>query len=182
MLPSLASSRLLLRPYRAEDAPAVQRLAGDPRIADTTTTIPHPYPDGAAEAWIATHAGEFEARRRATLAVTLRSTAELLGTVSLIDISAAHARAELGYWIGAPYWGSGYCTEAVCRLVPFVYEELGITRLVAHCFARNEASARVMEKSGLQREGRLVQHTMKNGTFEDVLLYGLVLPQRTREA
>jgi [ribosomal protein S5]-alanine N-acetyltransferase len=182
MPPALESSRLLLRPYRADDAPAVQRLAGDRRIADTTTTIPHPYPDGAAEAWIATHTNDFEARKQATFAVTLRSTGELLGTVSLLDVSVVHARAELGYWIGAPYWGQGYCTEAVCRLIPFAYEELGTTRLVARCFARNEASARVMEKSGLRREGLLIQHTLKNGRFEDVLLYGLVLPGRAGEA
>ena len=176
MQPILESSRLVLRPFQEGDAPAVQRLAGDRRIADAATTIPHPYPDGAAEAWIASHLPSFIAGTEITYAVTQREGALLVGTVSLLDISTKHARAELGYWTGVEFWGSGYCTEAVCRLIPFAYEHLGTTRVVARCLARNPASARVMEKAGLRKEGYLAKHVVKNGTYEDVLLYGLVLP------
>lgn len=182
MLPTLESARLLLRPYNLSDAEAVQRLAGDARIASTTTTIPHPYPEGAAEQWICTHGKLFEEMKAATFAVTLKGSGDLIGTASVIDISTKDARAELGYWIGADFWGSGYCTEAVCRLIPFMHDDMGITRIVARCLARNPASARVMEKSGLRREGYLVQQTFKNGVYEDVLLYGLVLPGRGSEA
>jgi len=63
-------------------------------------------------------------------------------------------------------------------MIQFASEELGITRITALCFARNPASARVMEKAGLKREGYLVQHHFKNGMYEDLLLYGLVLPGR----
>ena len=178
MQPVLDTPRLWLRPYAITDAPAVQRLAGDRRVADAATTIPHPYPDGAAEAWIATHAPSFAARKEVTFAVALRASGELVGTVSLLDISAHHARAELGYWTGAPFWGSGYCTEAVRRLIPFANEFLGTTRVVGKCLARNPASARVMEKAGLAREGYMLKHTLKNGRYEDVILYGVVLAGR----
>ena len=176
--PILESSRLVLRPYQEGDAPAVQRLAGDRRIADATTTIPHPYPVGAAEAWIAGHLPSFIARTGITYAVTRREGALLVGTVSLLDISTEHARAELGYWTGVEFWGSGYCTEAVCRLIPFANQHLGTTRVVARCLARNPASARVMEKAGLRKEAYLAKHAVKNGIYEDVLLYGLVLSGR----
>ena len=183
MQPTLESARLRLRPYRTEDAAVVQRLAGDQRVADAATTIPHPYPDGAAEAWIETHQSAFATRKEMTYAVTRLEDNLLVGTVSLIDISERHARGELGYWTGVEFWGSGYCTEAVCRLITFANEYLGTTRVVARCFARNPASARVMEKAGLCKEGHLKKHVVKNGIYEDVLLYGIVLPGRgAREA
>jgi [ribosomal protein S5]-alanine N-acetyltransferase len=176
--PTLESGRLILRPYLESDAKAVQSLAGDRLISDTTTTIPHPYPDGAAEAWIASHGSAYEQRREITFALELRSSGELIGAVSLLDLQARHARAEVGYWTGVPYWGRGYCTEAVGRLIPFAYEDLSVTKVVGRCLARNPASARVMVKAGFKSEGRLVQHTLKGGVYEDVLLFGLVLPGR----
>jgi [ribosomal protein S5]-alanine N-acetyltransferase len=178
MQPTLESERLVLRPYRLQDAPDVQRLAGDRRIADTTTTVPHPYPDGAAQVWMARHASVFEAGTGAAFAVTLKANGALLGTVSLLELSAQHARAELGYWMGVPFWGQGYCSEAVQRLLAFAHADLSVTRIVARYFARNLASARVLEKAGLTREGLLAKHTFKNGRYEDVLLYGRLLGLR----
>jgi ribosomal-protein-alanine N-acetyltransferase len=178
MQPVIESARLRLRPYLATDAADVQRLAGDRRVADTTANIPHPYPDGAAERWIAELAPAFAARKKATFAVTLCDTGELIGTVALHDISIAHARAQLGYWIAVHHWGKGYCTEAVNHLIAYARDQFGITRIAAQCLARNPASARVMEKAGLRPEGVLVQHERKHGVFEDLLLYGRVLPGR----
>ncbi|HSI60720.1 MAG TPA: GNAT family N-acetyltransferase [Ideonella sp.] len=178
MQPTLTTQRLTLRPFTQADAKEVQRLAGDARVAATTTTIPHPYPDDAAEAWIATHEGLYQARTELVFAVTLRASGTLVGAASLLDVSEAHARAELGYWIAVEHWSSGYGTEAAGRLIQFAHEALAITRVVARCMARNKASAAVMEKCGLQREGHLVRHVLKNGQYEDILLYGLVLPGR----
>lgn len=173
MQPVLHSRRLILRLFWAADAPEVQSLASDPRIAATTTTIPHPYPDGAAEQWIAGHAAASKARQGATFAVTVRGDNALVGAVSLLDVSDPDTRAELGYRIGVPFWGQGICTEAVVRVMEFAGESWGLTRIVARCMARNPASARVMEKAGLLREGHLQAHIRKNGRYEDVLLYGL---------
>jgi ribosomal-protein-alanine N-acetyltransferase len=178
MQPSLTTARLQLRPFQLEDARAVQRLAGDARVALAATTIPHPYPDGAAEAWISTHQECFITRREVTFAVILLESDQLVGAVSLLDIAPKHARGELGYWTGVDYWGNGYCTEAVTRLIKFAHDELGITRVVARCSSQNPASARVMEKAGLSREGLLPRHVLRRGNYDDVLLYGLVLPGR----
>jgi RimJ/RimL family protein N-acetyltransferase len=160
------------------DAPLVRALAGDARIADTTTTIPHPYPEGAAEAWIAGHAASYTQAREATFAIQHETTGQLIGAVSLLDIQLKHRRAELGYWTGASFWGCGYCTEAVQSLVHHAPEAFGVTRIVGRCFARNLASARVMTKAGLQPEGLLRKHIQKNGVYEDVMLFGLILPGR----
>ena len=141
--------------------------------------IPHPYPEGAAESWIAAHPEAYTAAREATFAITLLDNGALLGAISLLDMAGEHARAELGYWIGVDHWSRGYCTEAVRRLLQFGREELGITRFVGRCLGRNAASARVMVKAGMLLEGRLQQHMLRNGRYEDMLLFGLVLAGRS---
>ena len=178
MQPILHTQRLTLRPFRLDDAPDVHRMAGDPRIADTTIAIPHPYPEGSAKAWISSHAAAYEAAKEITFAVVKTDRGNLVGCVTLLDISKPHARAALGYWTGAEYWSQGFCTEAVVRLIEFAQQEVKTTRIIATCLARNVASSRVMEKAGLKREGCLVQHINKDGCYEDMLFYGLVLQGR----
>lgn len=176
--PSITTSRLRLRPFELVDATDVRRVAGDRHIAEMTLAIPHPYPEGAAEAWIATHADAYAAGKEATFGITRRDTRALVGAIALLDISREHARGELGYWIGVEYWSHGYCTEAVMRVLQFGREELSLTRFVGRCIARNAASARVMVKAGLQQEGLLRQHMFRQGRYEDMLLFGTVLPDR----
>lgn len=171
-LPTITTQRLLLRPFAHEDAPVVQRLAGDRRIADTTLAIPHPYPEGAAEAWIATHEAAWELGRGMVLAVVLRHTGELAGAIGL-TIQPEHRSAELGYWIGVEYWNHGYCTEAARAVIAFAFTQLDLNRVHAHHFARNPASGRVLVKSGLKPEGSRAAAVMKWGRPEDICLYGV---------
>lgn len=178
MQPVLDSRRLLLRPYTQGDAPEVQRLASDRRVAGPTAAIPHPYPEGAAQAWIATNADLFSSGRGVSYAITLQSTSQLVGTVSLLDVSSAHTRAEVGYWVGFDYWGQGYCAEALACLLDFGLGHFAITRFVGRCAASNLASAKVLEKCGFSREGVQVEHVFRNGRFEDMLLYGRCHPSR----
>jgi RimJ/RimL family protein N-acetyltransferase len=171
--PTLITERLLLRPLTLADAPDVQRLAGEREIAATTAAIPHPYPDGAAEAWIETHAGRFARGEAAAFAVTRRADSALLGVVGL-EINAEMQRAELGYWIGKPYWNQGYCTEAAAAVVRFALLDLGLRRVFARHFSRNPASGRVMQKIGMRHEGTLRRHAVRWGEVHDLELYGLL--------
>jgi RimJ/RimL family protein N-acetyltransferase len=171
--PTLITERLLLRPLTLADAPDVQRLAGEREIAATTASIPHPYPDGAAEAWIETHAGRFARGEAAAFAVTRRADSALLGVVGL-EIHAEMQRAELGYWIGKPYWNQGYCTEAAAAVVRFALLDLGLRRVFARHFSRNPASGRVMQKIGMRHEGTLRRHAVRWGEVHDLELYGLL--------
>src|SRR5205085_888057 len=79
--PTLETPRLILRPFVAADGPAVERLAGAREVADTTLTIPHPYPPGGGAAWIATHAKAWDAGVAATFAMVDRATNELVGCI-----------------------------------------------------------------------------------------------------
>ena len=170
--PTLSSERLVLRPFTLSDAEDVQRLAGAEEIADTTLNIPHPYADGLAEAWIESHADAFRERERLALAIT-DSSAVLVGAISL-RLELGHGRAELGYWIGLPYWGRGYATEAVGVMVGYGFKELGLNRIHAHHLARNPASGRVLEKAGFTHEGFHRAHVLKNGRFEDIHSFGFL--------
>jgi len=171
--PFIETERLRLRPFELTDAAGVQRLAGAREIADTTLLIPHPYPDGAAETWISTHAGAFEKGESASFAITLRKSGELCGAIGL-GIQSLHCRAELGYWMGLPYWGKGFCTEAASGVLRFGFATLKLNRIFACHFKRNPASGRVLVKIGMRYEGASPQHVLKNGQFEDVELFGMV--------
>ena len=166
----------MLRPFRTADAEQVQRLAGDRAVADTTLNIPHPYEDGMAEKWISNHRDWFERGEQAVFAITLRSDGTLIGAVGL-RIEREDQRAELGYWIGRPYWGQGYCTEAARAVLGFGFQQLGLNRIYARHFIRNPASGRVMQKLGMSHEGRLRQHVRKWDAFEDLELYGILKSQ-----
>jgi ribosomal-protein-alanine N-acetyltransferase len=178
--PTLETERLVLRPFRLADARDVQRLAGDRAIAETTATIPHPYPDGAAEAWIATHPDRFAGGDSVTFAITRRNDGVLLGAIGL-EINAEMQRAELGYWVGKPYWNHGYCTEAAQAVVRFAFKALGLRRVFARHYGRNAASGRLMQKAGMRHEGTLRQHTVKWGVVDDMEVYG-VLRDEWRES
>ena len=171
--PTIDTARLVLRPFTLADAPTVQRLAGAHEVADTTLNIPHPYPDGAAEQWIATHAENFNASDSATFAIVLRATSELCGAIGL-DISRRHRRAELAYWIGVPYWNQGYATEAAAALLTYGFTALQLHRILARHVTRNPASGRVMQKIGMTFEGIQREHFLKSEHFEDVANYSIL--------
>ena len=176
-IPTLQTKRLLLRPFVLADAPAVQRLAGDKKVASTTLTIPHPYEDGMAEAWIETHAPNWEEKKNLALAVTTEAD-ELVGAISL-HLRLDHHRGELGYWIGVPYWNRGYATEAASALVAYGFNELRLNRIEAQFIVGNLASGRVMEKLGMKREGVRRQHILKCDKLEDLALYAVIASDRS---
>lgn len=179
--PTLRTERLVLRPFELDDVPDVTRLAGDAEVASTTLNIPHPYAPEMAESWIRAHATWWGAGELANFAVTLRESGEVVGAIGLV-LNTRHENAELGYWIGRPYWGRGYATEAARAVVEFGLDGLGLHRVHAHHFTRNPASGRVLLKVGMRYEGRLREHVRKGEAFEDVDTYGILRSDRADAA
>jgi [ribosomal protein S5]-alanine N-acetyltransferase len=173
ILPTLTTERLLLRPFQLEDAPTVNELAGAREIADTTSLIPHPYQLEDAVNWIMTHPDSFEKGREVVFAITLRESGELVGAIGL-GIDRHNQLAEMGYWVGVPYWNNGYCTEAAKAVVAYAFEELKLNRVEARYMTRNPSSGRVMEKIGMQFEGKLRQQIQRWGVFEDANIYAIL--------
>jgi RimJ/RimL family protein N-acetyltransferase len=171
--PTLQTERLVLRAFALRDAPDVQRLAGEWEVASALLSVPYPYEDGVAEEWISGHRSTFERGEGVNFAVMLREREELCGACGLV-INARDANAELGYWIGLPYWGHGYATEAVREVVRYGFEKLRLHRIHAAHFGHNSASGRVLGKLGMSYEGTLREHHRKWGDYEDRVEYGLL--------
>ena len=170
--PSLETERLLLREFLIADAPVVQRLAGDERIS-RTTFVPHPYEDGMAAEWIRSQARDYRAGKAINFAIVAMEEGTLVGSIGL-RLSPTHRRGELGYWIGVPYWGRGYCTEAGRAVVRWAFEALDLHRVCAPHFASNPASGRVLEKIGMRAEGHLRDHYFRDGKYEDSVFWGIL--------
>ena len=149
--PQIETPRLLLRRFEPADAADVRRLADNYSLARHTLKIPHPYLPGVADNWIAGHARLWELRTSGTWAITLAADQTLLGAITLTWIN--RTRAELGYWIGEPYWGNGYCSEAARALIEFGFEQLELKRIIAEHLRNNPASGRVMQKAGMRHAG-----------------------------
>ncbi len=145
--PELKTERLILRSFQKEDATQVQELAGNYDVSKTTINIPHPYKDGMAEEWIKTHQKGFEDNVNITFAITNNRNNKLMGAISIIAIE--EKQAEIGYWIGEPFWGKGYCTEATKALINYSFTELGLIKLFAEHLSSNPASGKVMKKAGM---------------------------------
>ncbi len=171
--PTLQTQRLILRPFILSDAPQVQQLAGAREIADMTVSLPHPYKDGMAEKWIKTHSLGLREESEVIFATIISKIDILCGAVGL-RIEQENYRAEIGYWIGKPYWGKGYCTEAAREVVRYAFAELGLNRVHSNHFSRNPASGKVMQKIGMTYEGCHRQHILKSGKFEDLEQYGIL--------
>lgn len=172
--PVLSTTRLLLRSFVPGDAPELQRLAGQRKVADTMISIPHPYPAGLAEQNVVRYAGEFRAGCAVHFAVTLRESRQIIGAIELRDIDKEHSQAELSLWIAPPWWNRGYATEAAKAALGFGFEQLGVNRICAYHMTRNAASGRALERAGFQREGILRQRVRKWGVFEDVVALAIL--------
>jgi RimJ/RimL family protein N-acetyltransferase len=170
--PTLTTERLILRPMTAADASELHRLVNDPEIARNTLMIPHPYPEGLAEEWIATHDEKFEKNQEIVFGITLRDGGQFVGVIGLIP--EPHDQAEFGYWIGRDYWNRGYASEATAAVIAYAFERLGVNRVEALHFARNPASGRVMEKCGMHLEGTLRQARKKGDEYVDVRVYSIL--------
>jgi len=171
--PSLNTARLLLRPFENNDAPTVQMLAGVREVSDMTEAIPHPYEDGMAEEWIATHSQTWNQMNGATFAVCDLETKLLIGCVGL-TIAKRHNRATLGYWVGVEFWGKGYCTESSKAVLEFAFNKLNLNRIDAIHLTHNPASGAVMRKIGMRHEGTHRQYVFNNNIHSDVESYAIL--------
>lgn len=175
--PRLETRRLILLPFGLSDALTVQTLAGAREVADTTLEIPHPYPDGAAEAWIGSHRRLWETGRGVSYATTLRDSGELIGAIGL-SIEQSWGCGALGYWIAVAHWSNGFCTEAARTVVDLGFSQMKLIRIQARHLMRSGPSGRVMEKVGMKREGVVREAVRKWDRLEDVAVYAILAPEQ----
>lgn len=141
----LRTQRLTLRPLCAEDVAVFHRLINDWDICRRVPDAPFPYPEQQARDWIEAAAANREAGRAEQFAVVETASGQLVGCVGLV-LAQKQKEAELGYWIGRPYWRQGYALEAVRRLVEWGFAMLPVERLTALVAADNTASLALLQR------------------------------------
>jgi len=171
----LTSERLTLRRFRPDDVGIFVAYRSDPQVA-RYQGWDAPYPREAAERLI----GDLLARHPDTpgqwfqFAVTLRATGELIGDLGSSTDAQDERQAEIGFTLRPGFTGRGYATEAVRLLVGYLFTVRGKHRVRADCDPRNTASAAVLERIGMRREGWLRESTWDKGEWTDDLLYAVL--------
>ncbi len=169
----LETERLILRPVDLSDVPALHPLIDDADVAGELLNVPIPYAEEALAEWIRWALESVARRERFEFAIVLRETGLPIGACGLMDISWECMYAEFGYWLGKPYWGQGYMTEAARSVLRFAFEDLGMQTLHARVLATNERSSKIVEKVGFTLEFCARGELPRDGMLLDVLHYGL---------
>ena len=172
----LETPRLVLRELGDDDATAVQMYAADAEVVRHLDWGPNAPEDTAAFLAMAQAARDAVPRTAYHLAIVLRAGGQLIGGCRIEIRSAATGSGDLGYVLDRRHWGQGYATEAMHVLVAFGFGRLALHRIWATCDVDNLASARVLEKLGMQREGQLRQTVRRRGEWRDSHLYTILQP------
>jgi RimJ/RimL family protein N-acetyltransferase len=168
------TERLVLREFVAEDWRATLAYQSTPeylRFYEWTERTPE-----AVRAFIRMFiAAQHDAPRLTfQFAVVLPEGGPLIGNCGMRVRDPALRAGDIGYEFDPRYWGRGYATEVARAMLAFGFDELGMHRIGANCVAENVASAHVLEKIGMRREGHLREHEWYKGRWWDTLVYAII--------
>jgi RimJ/RimL family protein N-acetyltransferase len=167
--------RIHLSEFRSSDKPAIVHLLRDREIYERTLRIPYPYTEADADAWLALEAETRKQQGQIVNWAIRNLEGELLGGIGFHDLELGKShKAEIGYWLGKPFWRQGIVTAAVGRLCELAFSEWKLQRIQACIFPGNIASARVLEKCGFVKEGFLRKYHIKNGVPIDAELFATI--------
>lgn len=165
----LETERLLLRAPRRSDAATIVSLIGDYDVCKNLGTVPYPYSARHMDEWLDA-LEQHRANGEFTFGITRRGDGAYMGGCGL---NLKDGKYELGYWLGKPYWGAGYATEAARRLVAFLFDELNADGVWAGFYADNPASGHVLAKTGFLPSGREMRACAARGIDVDCHMVAL---------
>ena len=160
--PELGSDRLILNQIKPSDIPEIVTYASNIKIVENTRTMPHPYHEEDAIAWMNMANQGFKAKNNFLFAIRFKKTQALIGGIGL-TLDMENNRAELGYWLAEKFWSKGFTTEAVQTILKFGFEQLKLNKVVAVYLTTNQASGKVMIKNGMTKEAEFKNHDVKRG-------------------
>lgn len=162
-----------IREWRLEDKNDLATMLNNKNILNNLRDgLPYPYTINDAEEYIT---AMLSADKTKTFAFAIVVNDIVVGSIGVFRCDNIHSlTAEIGYYIGEPYWGKGLGTSAVKQICKFIFEHTNIIRIFAEPFANNIASCRVLEKAGFQLEGILHSNAVKNGKILDMKMYALI--------
>ena len=160
-----------IRQWRKDDAQSLVKYANNRNVwLNLRDAFPHPYTDASAQAFL-----EIAARQNPTTFFAIATPEGAIGGIGVVLKSDVHRlTAELGYWLGEPFWGKGIMSEAVSKFADYAFQQYKLVRLFAEAYAYNAGSCRVLEKAGFTFEGRMRASAFKDGQIIDQLIYSQV--------
>lgn len=160
-----------IRSYSARDKDALIKYANNRNVwINLRDSFPYPYTEKDAKAWI-----HFALNQKPESNFVIANGAEAIGGIGLVPQADVHRlSAELGYWLGEPFWGKGIASQAVGIFTEYAFANFDLVRIYAFVFEWNRASARVLEKAGYRLEGRLEKSVIKDGQIIDQFLYAIL--------
>jgi ribosomal-protein-alanine N-acetyltransferase len=163
-----------LRPLRPDDAQSLAIHGNNHNVwRNLRDRFPHPLTLGDTQKYIATALAASP-----TTVFAIEVDGEAVGVIGLtMGEGERRHSAELGYWLGEPFWGQGIISTAVAATTEYAIKELGVSRIESYVFSWNPASARVLEKVGYTREGILRNSVIKDGVLLDRWLYAYLAGQ-----
>ena len=170
----LHTTRLMLRPVEPEDAERIVPLAGDWEVARFTTNIPHPLSPRDASDFMTGARSAMAEGSALVLSLIEKRMGDLIGLIG-VTWDGERKRGEVGYWLGRVHWNQGFVSEALSDLLTFLFETVGLERLVAFVCVENKASRRVLEKSGFTWTGCVEQPAPARG--RSVTMDEFILPR-----
>ena len=164
-----------IRSFHPDDAEALARYANNLNVSQNLRdAFPYPYTRSHAEDWISYATGQSPETNFA-----IASATEAIGGIGLRFLQdPPRGSAEIGYWLGEPFWGRGIATKALQTLTEYAFAQLDVVRISGCVYPWNPASARVMEKAGYVCEGRSANSAVKDGQLVDQLLYAITRQSR----
>jgi RimJ/RimL family protein N-acetyltransferase len=170
----IKTDRLILREITVDDLPAVHAYQNDPLYLRYYAWEHRTEDDVRSFLQMLIDLRHEEPRRRFQLAITLRGDDTCIGNCGIRRKDHNDFEADIGYELNPRHWGRGYATEAARALVAHGFAEMGLHRVSAWCVADNAGSRRVLEKCGMQLEGRLRDNEFYKERWWDTLLYAVL--------
>lgn len=166
----MKNTNMKLRNWSLEDVDSLVHYANNPKIAaNLTNNFPHPYTKESGQGFIRM---AMQGQPNHIKAITIND--EAVGGIGLhLQNDVFCKNAEIGYWLGEPFWGKGIITKAIIEMVEYGFRHWDINRIYARPFGTNIGSQRALEKAGFTLEARFKQTLFKNGTYHDELVYGI---------
>ncbi|MEP1033993.1 GNAT family protein [Ekhidna sp.] len=167
----LGEGNIILRPLQNDDAEQIAKLINNKKVLDNLRDyIPFPYAKKNAEDFI-----KISSEQIPPCTFGIIGNNQLCGVIGIIIQSDIYRMsAEVGYWVGEPFWGKGIATKALELITSYGFSQLGLIRIYAGTFGHNEASRRVLEKCGYQKEGISKQAIIKNNQILDEHKYAIL--------
>lgn len=168
--PVIETERLILSQLEEKDIPLIVEYLQHRIYSDLTSNIPYPYTEKDARFWLKMSKEAFENNAGYTFGIRDKED-RIIGAIGLHDRD--DDKAELGYWIGMPYWSKGLVTEAAKAMIHFGFNQLGVHKIFATHLPHNPASGKIMKKIGMEQEAVLKQEIKKDGEYFDLVMYSV---------